>query len=162
MLQVYLCGNSAEAKQIVADITTRLGLTVLDKGTLSAARELEDFPLRLFPEWRLPLLVTAGLLAFFYIYLLIRDVIYAYVEQGRDISYRILVSLGNKVKIYPPSWLLHCGQYFVFPLNDVCNVSAILSGVSNCFSRHVSSLLPAWSYSCVRSALQRDKVQVRL
>nr|XP_019948390.1 PREDICTED: metalloreductase STEAP4-like [Paralichthys olivaceus] len=95
--QVYLCGNSAKAKQAVTDMATKLGLTVLDRGSLSAARELEDFPLQLFPEWRLPLRVAVGLIAFFYFYLLIRDVIYAYVEQGKDISYRIMVSLANKV-----------------------------------------------------------------
>ena len=99
MLQVYLCGDSAEAKQAVADMATKLGLTVLDRGSLSAAGELEDFPLRLFPEWRLPLLVAVGLTAFFFFYLLIRDVIYAYVEQDEDISHRIMIALGNKVKI---------------------------------------------------------------
>uniref|UniRef100_H2U6V2 STEAP family member 4 n=1 Tax=Takifugu rubripes TaxID=31033 RepID=H2U6V2_TAKRU len=95
--QVYLCGNSANAKQAVSEMATKLGLTVLDRGSLSAARELEDFPLRLFPEWRLPLLVAACLMGFFYFYLLIRDVIYAYVETGQDISYRIMISLANKV-----------------------------------------------------------------
>ncbi|XP_037309396.1 metalloreductase STEAP4-like isoform X3 [Pungitius pungitius] len=96
--QVYLCGNSEEAKWAVAEMSTKLGLSVLDKGSLSAARELEDFPLELFPEWRLPLRVAVGLAAFFFFYLLIRDVIYAYVEEGKDISFRITVSLGNKMK----------------------------------------------------------------
>uniref|UniRef100_A0A8C2YZD5 STEAP family member 4 n=1 Tax=Cyclopterus lumpus TaxID=8103 RepID=A0A8C2YZD5_CYCLU len=95
--QVFLCGNSAEAKQAVAEMSTKLGLTVLDKGSLSAARELEDFPLQLFPEWRLPLRVAVGLTAFFFFYLLIRDIIYAYVVQGKDVSFRIMVSLANKV-----------------------------------------------------------------
>ncbi|XP_068180221.1 metalloreductase STEAP4-like [Antennarius striatus] len=95
--QVQLCGNSSEAKQLVTEITTKMGLTVLDRGTLSAARELEDFPLRLFPEWRLPLCVAIVLMAFFFFYLLIRDVIYAYVEEGEDISFRIMISLANKV-----------------------------------------------------------------
>uniref|UniRef100_A0A667ZZM5 STEAP family member 4 n=1 Tax=Myripristis murdjan TaxID=586833 RepID=A0A667ZZM5_9TELE len=95
--QVFLCGDSAEAKQAVSDVATRLSLSVVDRGSLSAARELEDFPLRLFPEWRLPLRVALGLTAFFFFYLLIRDVIYAYVEKGNDISFRIMVSLANKV-----------------------------------------------------------------
>ncbi|XP_068994607.1 metalloreductase STEAP4-like, partial [Embiotoca jacksoni] len=95
--QVYLCGNSAEAKRAVAEMATKLGLTVLDRGSLSAAGELEDFPLQLFPEWRLPLCVAVGLTAFFFFYLLIRVVIYAYVEQGKDISYQIMASLANKV-----------------------------------------------------------------
>ncbi|XP_061771724.1 metalloreductase STEAP4-like [Nerophis ophidion] len=95
--QVYLCGNSVEAKQAVAEVATKMGLTVLDRGSLSAARELEDIPLQLFPEWRLPLQITVGLLAFFFFYLLIRDVVYAYVDQGKDVSFRIMVSLANKV-----------------------------------------------------------------
>ncbi|XP_061918915.1 metalloreductase STEAP4-like isoform X1 [Entelurus aequoreus] len=95
--QVYLCGNSAEAKQAVAEVATKMGLTVLDRGSLSAARELEDIPLQLFPEWKLPLQITVGLLAFFFFYLLIREVVYAYVDQGKDISFRIMVSLANKV-----------------------------------------------------------------
>ncbi|KAG7255291.1 hypothetical protein CRUP_008164 [Coryphaenoides rupestris] len=95
--QVYLCGDSAEAKQAVRELATRLGLSVLDRGCLSAAREVEDFPLQLFPQWRLPLYLATGLTAFFFFYLLIRDVIYAYVEQDKDISFRIMVSLANKV-----------------------------------------------------------------
>ncbi|XP_051922057.1 metalloreductase STEAP4-like isoform X2 [Hippocampus zosterae] len=95
--QVYVCGNSTEAKQAVAEVATKMGLTVLDRGSLSAAQELEDFPLQLFPEWRLPLQITIGLTAFFFFYLLIRDVIYSYVDQGKDISFRIMVSLANKV-----------------------------------------------------------------
>lgn len=95
--QVYLCGNNVEAKRVVGEMATKLGLTVVDRGSLSAAREIEDFPLRLFQEWRLSLLVAFGLTAFFFIYLLIRDVIYAYVKKGDDVSYRIIVSLANKV-----------------------------------------------------------------
>ncbi|XP_074539721.1 metalloreductase STEAP4-like isoform X2 [Halichoeres trimaculatus] len=95
--QVYLCGNSSEAKQAVAETATKLGFTVLDRGSLSTARELEDFPLRLFPEWRLPLRIAVGLTAFFFFYLLIRDVVYSYVAQGKNTSFRIMVSLANKV-----------------------------------------------------------------
>ncbi|KAM3615080.1 uncharacterized protein V6R79_023067 [Siganus canaliculatus] len=95
--QVYLCGNSAGAKQTVAELATKMGLTVQDKGSLSAARELEDFPLRLFPEWRLTLAVTVGLMAFFFIYLVIRDVIHGYVVLDKKNAYIIMVSLANKV-----------------------------------------------------------------
>ncbi|MEQ2255839.1 hypothetical protein ILYODFUR_018080 [Ilyodon furcidens] len=78
-------------------MATKLGLNVLDKGSLSAARELEDFPLKLFPEWRLPLSIAVGPTAAFFFYLFIRNVIYAYVEEKTEISYRIMVSLANKV-----------------------------------------------------------------
>lgn len=95
--QVYLCGNSAEAKQAVAEVATKLGFTALDRGSLTAARELEDFPLQLFPEWRLPLRLATGLTASFFIYVVMQDVVYAYVSQGKDISFRIMVSMANKV-----------------------------------------------------------------
>ncbi|CAI5662474.1 unnamed protein product [Oreochromis niloticus] len=95
--QVYVCGNSLEAKQAVIEVATKLGFTVLDRGSLTAARELEDFPLQLFPEWRLPLKLATGLTAFFFFYLLIRDVIYSYVVNDKDVSFRIMASLANKV-----------------------------------------------------------------
>ncbi|XP_071374453.1 metalloreductase STEAP4-like isoform X1 [Centroberyx affinis] len=95
--QVFLCGDSAEAKQAVAELATRLGFSVLDRGSLSAARELEDFPLQLFPQWRLPLCLAMGLAAFFFFYVLIGDVVHTYVKQGKDNSFRIMVSLANKV-----------------------------------------------------------------
>ena len=92
-----MCGDSAEAKQGVVKLATRLGLTSLDRGCLSSARELEDIPLQLFPQWRLPLRLAIGLTASFFFYLLTRDVIYSYATQGKDVSFRIMVSLANKV-----------------------------------------------------------------
>ncbi|KAF3839812.1 hypothetical protein F7725_018529 [Dissostichus mawsoni] len=92
-----LAGKQCRSKASSSRDVYQAGLTVLDKGSLSAAGELEDFPLQLFPEWRLPLRVAVGLTAFFFFYLVIRDVIYGYVEQDKDISYRIMVSLANKV-----------------------------------------------------------------
>lgn len=93
-----MCGNRAEAKQAVAEVATKLGFAVVDRGSLTAAKELEDFPLQLFPEWRLPLRIAVGLTAFFFVYVVMTDVVYAYVDQGKDISFRIMVSMANKVK----------------------------------------------------------------
>lgn len=154
---MYLCGENGEAKQTVAQMAIKLGLTVLDKGSLSSARELEDFPLKLFPEWRLPLSIAAGLSAFFLFYLLIRDVIYAYVEEKNEISYRMMVALANKVKTCP-LYLVYYG-IIVFILTGV--LLKCLSDVSNCSTRYAVSLLPAWCYSCFFSTLQRNQIQVR-
>ncbi|XP_063054693.1 metalloreductase STEAP4-like [Engraulis encrasicolus] len=95
--QVLLCGDDPGAKQAVVDIAHSLGLSAQDRGSLRAAGEIEDIPLQLFPMWRLPLWIAAGLLCFFYFYLLARDVIYAYVMNGKDISFRMMISLANKV-----------------------------------------------------------------
>uniref|UniRef100_A0A3Q2QU17 STEAP family member 4 n=1 Tax=Fundulus heteroclitus TaxID=8078 RepID=A0A3Q2QU17_FUNHE len=95
--RVYLCGESGGAKQVVAWMASKL-----------AARELDDFPMKLFPEWRLPLLIAVGLSTFFFFYILIRDIIYAYVEKKNEISYRIMMSLTNKLNT--------CPKYLVFPI----------------------------------------------
>ncbi|KAI1894344.1 hypothetical protein AGOR_G00114850 [Albula goreensis] len=95
--QVLVCGHNCEAKQMVKDIAQNLGFTALDKGSLQAAAELEDYPLQLFPMWRLPVALATGLIVVFFLYLLARDVIYAAVQDGKDISFRVMVSLPNKV-----------------------------------------------------------------
>lgn len=85
------------AKQAVVDISHSLGLTAVDRGSLRVATELEDLPLQLFPLWRLPLRISAGLLGAFFLYVLIRDVVYARVVDNKDNSFRIMISLANKV-----------------------------------------------------------------
>ncbi|XP_059423931.1 metalloreductase STEAP4 [Carassius carassius] len=95
--QVLLCGDNADAKQQVVDIAQSLGFTALDRGSLRAAAELEDLPLQLFPLWRLPLNIAICLTAFIFFYVLTRDVIYERVTNGKDIAFRIMISLANKV-----------------------------------------------------------------
>ncbi|XP_041961814.1 metalloreductase STEAP4-like [Alosa sapidissima] len=94
--QVLVCGDDPKAKQAVVDIAHSLGLSAQDRGSLGAAGELEDIPLQLFPNWRLPLWVATGLTAFVLLYLLVHDVTYSYVEKGQDNFYRIMISLPNK------------------------------------------------------------------
>uniref|UniRef100_A0A8C4V8P8 STEAP4 metalloreductase n=1 Tax=Falco tinnunculus TaxID=100819 RepID=A0A8C4V8P8_FALTI len=68
--QVFVCGDDMEAKQRVMDIVRALGLTPLDKGSLLAAQEIENYPLQLFPMWKFPILLSLGLTAFFFFYCL--------------------------------------------------------------------------------------------
>lgn len=86
-----LCGNNEEAKGAVAEMATKRALIVVDKGSPSAAEEPEDVPLRLFPEWRVLLCDAVGLVAFCVLYLLIRDVIHAFVEKDQEISYCTMI-----------------------------------------------------------------------
>ncbi|KAK2902973.1 hypothetical protein Q8A67_007686 [Cirrhinus molitorella] len=94
--QVLICGDRADAKQQVTDIAQSLGFTALDRGSLRAAAELEDLPLQLFPLWRLPLKIAICLTAFIFFYTLTRLVIYERVTTGKDIAFRIMISLANK------------------------------------------------------------------
>lgn len=79
------------------ELVRALGLTPLDQGSLLAARQIENYPLQLFPMWRFPILLSLSLTIFFFLYCLALDVIYPYVYQKKDLSFLIAVSIPNKV-----------------------------------------------------------------
>uniref|UniRef100_M4AIY1 STEAP family member 4 n=1 Tax=Xiphophorus maculatus TaxID=8083 RepID=M4AIY1_XIPMA len=116
--QVFLCGESGEAKQAVAHLASKLGLTVLVKGSLSA--ELEDLPLKLFPEWRLPLSIAVGLTSFFFFYLLIRDVIHAHlcpIVALVMLSLRYLPGVIEQMGLVALGYaFLHASYTFIIPI----------------------------------------------
>ncbi|CAM4520085.1 metalloreductase STEAP4 isoform X2 [Lepidochelys kempii] len=95
--QVFVCGDDNKAKQMVMDIVRTLGLTPLDQGSLLAAKEIENYPLQLFPMWKFPIYLAIGLSAFFFFYSLIRDVIYPYIYENKDLSFFIAISIPNRV-----------------------------------------------------------------
>ncbi|KGL84904.1 Metalloreductase STEAP4, partial [Tinamus guttatus] len=95
--QVFVCGDDKKAKQMVMDIVRALGLTPLDQGSLLAAQEIENYPLQLFPMWKFPIFLSLGLIAFFFFYCLIRDVIYPYVNEKKDFSFFIAISIANRI-----------------------------------------------------------------
>ncbi|XP_041423391.1 metalloreductase STEAP4 isoform X2 [Xenopus laevis] len=95
--QVFVCSNDSKAKQAVMNIVRALGLTPHDQGSLAASKEVENYPLQLFPTWRLPLYIGAGLTVFMFLYCVITDVIYSAVTEKKDASFRIAVSIPNKV-----------------------------------------------------------------
>nr|DBA25212.1 TPA: hypothetical protein GDO54_012768 [Pyxicephalus adspersus] len=66
--QVFVCSDDNAAKQKVIDIVRAIGLTPQDKGSLLAAKEIENYPLQLFPMWRLPIYLCAGLTVLVFIY----------------------------------------------------------------------------------------------
>lgn len=95
--QVFVCGNDTNAKHRVMDIVRTLGLTPLDRGALVAAKEIENYPLQLFPMWRFPLCLSAMLCIFFFFYCVIRDIIYPYVYKKEDNTFRLAISIPNRV-----------------------------------------------------------------
>lgn len=94
---MFICGNDSKAKQRVMDVVRSLGLTPLDKGSLMAANEIENYPLQLFPMWRFPFYLSAVLCVFFFFYCVIREVIYPYVYEKRDRTFRLPISIPNRV-----------------------------------------------------------------
>ncbi|NWV15007.1 STEA4 Metalloreductase, partial [Ptilonorhynchus violaceus] len=95
--QVFVCGDDVEAKQMVMNIVRALGLTPLDKGSLLAAQEIENYPLQLFPMWKFPMVLSLGLTVFFFFYCLALDVIYAYIYENNNFSFFIVYTIPNHV-----------------------------------------------------------------
>ncbi|NXJ08383.1 STEA4 Metalloreductase, partial [Odontophorus gujanensis] len=95
--QVFVCGDDTEAKQMVMDIVRALGLTPLDQGSLLAAQEIENYPLQLFPMWKLPIFLSLGLTAFFFFYSLVHDVIYPSVYENKDYSFFLAITIPNRI-----------------------------------------------------------------
>ncbi|KAG8504289.1 Metalloreductase STEAP4 [Galemys pyrenaicus] len=95
--QIFVCGNDSKTKQRVMDIIRSIGLTPLDQGSLMAANEIENYPLQLFPMWKFPLYLSAALCLFFFCYCVVREVIYPYVHNMEDNTFRIAISIPNRV-----------------------------------------------------------------
>uniref|UniRef100_A0A8C9NE24 STEAP4 metalloreductase n=1 Tax=Serinus canaria TaxID=9135 RepID=A0A8C9NE24_SERCA len=95
--QVFVCGDDVEAKQMVMNIVRALGLTPLDKGSLLAAQEIENYPLQLFPMWRFPMYLSLGLTAFFFFYCVALDIIYTYIYEKKNFSFFIAITIPNRV-----------------------------------------------------------------
>ncbi|XP_078283956.1 metalloreductase STEAP4-like [Rhinoraja longicauda] len=109
--QVFICGDDNKSKQQVMDVARCLGLTPLDQGSLLAAEEVENYPLQLFPMWRLPFIITAGLTVFFFLYCVVIKIIRPYAERNANNSYQLIVSIPNK--IFPAVSLILLGLVYL-------------------------------------------------
>ncbi|XP_020640862.3 metalloreductase STEAP4 [Pogona vitticeps] len=95
--QVFVCGDDNKSKEKVMEVVRSLGLTPLDKGSLLAAKEIENYPLQLFPMWKYPIYLSLGLSLFIFIYSVIRDVVYNHVEKNKDFAFFIVISIPNRI-----------------------------------------------------------------
>lgn len=94
---MFVCGDDSKAKEMVMGIVRTLGLTPLDQGSLLAAKEIENYPLQLFPMWKFPIYLSLGLSAFLFFYCLIRVVIYPYVYENKNFSFFVVISIPNRI-----------------------------------------------------------------
>ncbi|XP_053322462.1 metalloreductase STEAP4-like [Spea bombifrons] len=95
--QVFVCSNDSKAKYAVMDIVRGIGLTPQDHGSLMASKEVENYPLQLFPMWRIPIYICGGLTVFVFLYCVLRSVVYPAINDKKDLSYYIVVSIPNMV-----------------------------------------------------------------
>ncbi|XP_069585545.1 metalloreductase STEAP4-like [Ranitomeya imitator] len=95
--QVFICGDDNKAKEEVMEIARSLGLTPLDQGSLLAANEIENYPLQLFPMWRLPCYICAGFTVLIFLYCLVTEVLHPLAVRKEDTSYLIAITIPNRV-----------------------------------------------------------------
>ncbi|KAK3852467.1 hypothetical protein Pcinc_040952 [Petrolisthes cinctipes] len=62
--EVFLAGDHSDAKTRVSEMVRMMGFHPVDWGSLQAARDIEDVPLRLMPSWKRPVLVVFGVFLF--------------------------------------------------------------------------------------------------
>ncbi|XP_058643076.1 metalloreductase STEAP3 isoform X2 [Onychostoma macrolepis] len=94
--QVLICSNSTEGKKKVVQLARQMGFHPVDMGGLSAARKIEAAPLRLFPSWSGPVVVTFLLFLFFYGYGFLRGILLPFLAQGHNAFYRLTLDLVNE------------------------------------------------------------------
>lgn len=80
---------------MVAEISHMLGFTPVDMGSLTAAREIENIPLRLLPAWKIPVFLALALFLCFYTYNFIRQVLHPFIRDHKNKFYKIPVEVVN-------------------------------------------------------------------
>jgi len=70
--QVFVAGDEASARDLVSGVVRGLGFTPVDLGGLSAARTIEDIPVAVFPQWRIPLYIHLAIFSFLYLLSFVR------------------------------------------------------------------------------------------
>ncbi|KAM9292224.1 metalloreductase STEAP3 [Gastrophryne carolinensis] len=93
--QVLLCSDSPDARCHVASIARTMGFIPVDMGSLRAAREIENAPLRLLPLWRLPAVMAVLLFLFFYLYNFARGVLHPFLVGGKNRFYKMPLEIVN-------------------------------------------------------------------
>merc|ERR1712106_1172354 len=65
--QVFVAGDDVFARDLVSGVVRGAGFTPVDLGCLSAARTIEDIPVAVFPQWRVPFYIHLSIFTFIYI-----------------------------------------------------------------------------------------------
>ena len=58
---MFYAGDIQAAKLKVNDLIRQMGYHPVDRGSIRSAREIEDIPVRQFPEWKTPLVISVVL-----------------------------------------------------------------------------------------------------
>ncbi|XP_029494507.1 metalloreductase STEAP3 [Oncorhynchus nerka] len=94
--RVLISSDCPEAKRTVIQLARCMSFLAVDMGGLASSRHVEDAPLRLFPSWGGPLMVTFLLILFFYGYNFLRGVLMPYLSRGQNNFYQLPLETVNE------------------------------------------------------------------
>jgi predicted dinucleotide-binding enzyme/DMSO/TMAO reductase YedYZ heme-binding membrane subunit len=90
--QVFIASDDVTARVKISNIASDIGFRPVDLGCLKSARRIEGFPLRLFPDWKSPVLFTIGVFNIWLLYII-------YIYFVKTTAYRwdqLFVKVVNK------------------------------------------------------------------
>lgn len=73
--RVHVCSDHDRARRTVMDLVQRMGMVAMDAGPLTNASQLEELPGKLFPQWKVPVIISTVFFVLAYTYVAVRDVI---------------------------------------------------------------------------------------
>ena len=65
--QVFVAGDDRDARESVTMMVRAAGFTPVDTGLLVTARTIEDIPVSVFTQWRVPFYIHLAIFIFLYI-----------------------------------------------------------------------------------------------
>ncbi|KAK3094728.1 hypothetical protein FSP39_005492 [Pinctada imbricata] len=92
--QVYVASNDIVARDKICSIARDMGFVAVDLGVLAASKQIESFPLTLFPNWRGPIAFTVATFNVWLLYIM-----FIYFVQRSPAAYRwdqLFVKVLNK------------------------------------------------------------------
>lgn len=90
--KVFIASDHPTARMKVGDIAKNMGFRVVDVGGLKAARFLEEFVLKVFSHWKVPIFLTFGIFNLWSLY-----IVYIYFIEASEFNWeQIFLKVLNK------------------------------------------------------------------
>ncbi|KAF2359017.1 Ferric reductase transmembrane component-like domain [Trinorchestia longiramus] len=153
--QVPVASNSPDAKRQVLELVRSLGYSPVDYGDLSRARDIEDIPIQLLPQWRVPAIFVAVLWLLHFVVLVLKFQICAIVSGHDTPLGALLANLGllnfNRATAITALWTL-C----------LCYLPGVLGAYLQLWRGTKYKRFPTWLDNWLRSRKQLGLLMLAL
>jgi len=137
--QVFVAGDEASARDLVSGVVRGAGFTPVDLGGLSAAWAIEDIPVAVFPQWRIPFYIHLAIFVFLYFLSFVRFQICWPITWSSDGSF--LWYLWNHIPMDNMNKTLAVHALITLA---ICYLPGVLAGWLQIYRGTKYSRFPAW------------------